>query len=47
MQTHGETTTTTTTVLLIYYIIVLTSAKITEVVQIFRFARVIKYQSVG
>lgn len=44
MQTHGETT---TTVLLIYYIIVLTSAKITMVVQIFRFARVIKYQSVG
>lgn len=47
MQTHGEKTTTTTTVLLIYYIIVLTSAKITKVVKIFRFARVIKYQSVG
>lgn len=45
MQTHGEKT--TTTVLLIYYIIVLTSAKITEVIKIFRFARVIKYQSVG
>lgn len=45
MQMHGEKT--TTTVLLIYYIIVLTSAKITEVIKIFRFARVIKYQSVG